>query len=189
MTNNIIRCFIAIPLPEDLLESIGQYQQKLGQITRDVRWVKPAGIHITLKFLGEQDPSIVTSVENELVNIEGLVNPFTLLVSGAGCFPNPKRPRIFWLGLEHDVDNSLFKLHDWIDRNLEQYGFEREKRRFSPHLTIGRVKNPAGFEDIFDFFHTHPFKQHKLSVKQIVFIRSILKPDRAVYTPIRKYSL
>ena len=189
MNNNLIRCFIAISLPTNILDEIGSYLRQLKKIAPTVRWAKVAGIHLTLKFLAEQPEPIVKSIEKELIGIGGVSQPFQLTVAGAGCFPNQKRPRVFWLGLEHDQNNSLFRLHDWIDTHLEPLGFEREKRRFSPHLTLGRVKSPSEYQDIFDFFTQNPFPVMKFNVYEVVLMHSELRPEGAKYTPIHRYSL
>ncbi len=185
----MIRCFIAISLPTNILDEIGSYLQQLKKIDPTVRWAKVAGIHITLKFLAGQPEPIVNSIEKELIGICGVSQPFQLTVTGAGCFPNQKRPRVFWLGLEHDQNNSLFRLHDWIDTHLEPLGFEREKRRFSPHLTLGRVKDQAGHRPVFDYFGQNPFSPMKFMVREITLMRSELRPEGAKYTPLHRYPL
>jgi len=189
MSNNLIRCFVAISLPQEILDQIGLYLQELKEISPRVRWVKPTAIHITLKFLAEQSQKVVNSVEKELTGLGEICPPFDLSVVGAGCFPNRNRPRVFWLGLEHDTKNSLFKLHEWIDKHLEPLGFEREKRRFSPHLTLGRVKEPSDHQNIFDHFAKYPFPISKFTVQEVVFMQSELRPEGARYTPIRTFSL
>jgi 2'-5' RNA ligase len=189
MNENLIRCFIAVSLPAEILNQINNYIQKLRQIAPDVRWVKAHGIHITLKFLAEQPQPVVTRIQENLHDITGVVNPFRLKVNGTGCFPNARRPKVFWLGLDHDPDNSLFKLHDFIENNLEPLGFLREKRRFSPHLTMGRVKLPADYQHIFSYFESSPFPVMQFNVNEVVLMRSVLRPQGAVYTPIETYEL
>ena len=189
MNINLIRCFIAVSLPTTILDGIDTYLRQLKKIAPTVRWAKTAGIHITLKFLGEQSEPIVKSIEKELIGISGVSQPFQLTVAGAGCFPNQKRPRVFWLGLEHDQNNSLFRLHDWIDTHLEPLGFEHEKRRFSPHLTIGRVKDQSGHQPVFDYIGRNPFSPMKFMVREITLMRSELRSEGAKYTPIHRYPL
>ena len=141
MNEDHVRCFIAAELPADLLNEIGTYTDQLSHQTSGVRWVRSQGIHITLKFLGEIAGAKVSEVAEQLVGIGGVANPFDLRIRGSGCFPNRRHPRVIWLGLEHDPGNSLFKLHEWMDERLAALDFGREKRRFSPHLTLGRVKD------------------------------------------------
>ena len=186
---NLIRCFIAVELPPSIKNSLFEFLDRLKPISKSIKWVNPSGIHITLKFLGEIEPSEVKKVSGELQRIKGIVNPFELKISGNGAFPNKRRPRVFWLGLQQDEQRSLFRLHQWIDEQLEALGFEKEKRRFSPHLTLGRVKYPEDFSNVFDYLKDHPFEPDTLNVEEIVFMRSELKPTGAEYTVIQSYKL
>ena len=181
-----IRCFIAVKLPALILNEIGDYLAQLKKTAPDIRWVKSGSIHITLKFLGEQSQSKVAEVGRKLDGVGGLVKPFNLTVSGAGCFPNRRQPRVFWLGLEQDKSNPLFQLNAWVEDQLETLGFEKEKRRFSPHLTLGRVKQPGDYARIFNFLDEHNFRSESFLVEEVSLIRSELKPSGAVYTAIKK---
>ncbi len=189
LRQNLIRCFIAVELPQSIKEELSSYILRLKQINRNIKWVNPHSIHVTLKFFGEIEPYEVEKVGGELQNCKGIVNPFALKITGSGAFPNERRPRVFWLGLQQDERRSLFRLHEWIDEQLEPLGFEKEKRRFSPHLTLGRVKHPDDFSNVFEYLKEHPFEPATLTVEEIVFMRSELKPTGAEYTPIQKFSL
>ena len=128
-------------------------------------------------------------MQQSLKNVSGLTEAFDLKVTGTGCFPNKRKPRVFWLGLQHDINNTLFKLHEWVDQKLDPLGFPREKRRFSPHLTLGRVKTEADYHHVFDFFEKSPFPTMQFKVTEVIFMRSQLHPQGAIYTPIEKYQL
>jgi 2'-5' RNA ligase len=184
-----IRCFIAAELPHDLLQEIGQYIRSIAAYSSGVRWVKPTGIHITLKFLGEITPSAAEQVRDVLEGINQVAGPFDMTIRGSGFFPNRRQPRVIWLGLEHDPEHSLFKLHEWLDQHLAALGFEREKRRFSPHLTLGRIKGPEKLEPVFNFLDEHPFPDKTFRIDRIFFIRSSLQPGGAVYSTIADYPL
>ena len=187
MPEKLIRCFIAIKLPETLLNDIGQYINQIKKIAPDVRWVKAQNIHITLKFLGEIEKNLLQQVVEELFPLVNLVKHFELVVSGFGSFPSAKNPRVFWLGLEPDIKNSLYTLYQWIDKNLESLGFNREKRRFSPHLTVGRIKKPQNFKKLYHFIERNQFPKCIFKVDKIVLMRSELNVTGAIYTPIEEY--
>jgi len=189
MNEDIIRCFIAAEIPADLLNEIDAYTVQLARRTSGIRWVKPGGIHITLKFLGEISASKAAAVTEQMGGIGGVADPFDLRIRGSGCFPNRRQPRVIWLGLEHDPAHSLFKLHDWMDERLATLGFSREKRRFSPHLTLGRVKNPENPESLFSYLDQNPFPELSFSVGKIFFKQSLLKPSGAVYRTIAGFPL
>ncbi len=189
MAENLIRCFIAVELPDNILKQIAAYTRHLSEKTSGVRWVRPEGIHLTLKFLGEINAARVEEVKTALTDIKNITNPFDLIIRGSGCFPNRRQPKVIWLGLEHDTSHSLFKLHDWLDVNLAGLGFEREKRRFSPHLTLGRVKNMEDFGPLFRYIDQHPFPDKVFRVDKVYYIRSTLQPSGAIYTTIADYPL
>ncbi len=184
-----IRCFIAAELPQDLLQEIGRYIRRIAEYSSGVRWVKATGIHITLKFLGEINPPAVEQVRDILPDIKQVAGPFDMTIRGSGFFPNRRQPRVIWLGLEHDPEHSLFRLHEWLDRHLADMGFEREKRRFSPHLTIGRIKGQEDLRPVFNFLDEHPFPEKTFRVDRLFFIRSSLQPGGAVYSTIAEYPL
>ena len=189
MQNDFIRCFIAIQIPKLIILEIEDYINNLKKISPQIRWVNAKGIHLTLKFLGEIKPDLVHEIKNNLLPIKNVVEKFKLTVNPAGCFPNENRPRVIWLGISQDKNNSLICLHQWIEEKLIPLGFEKEKRRFSPHLTLGRVKTPSNFKDIFNYLKEHPFPEHSFIVKDIILMRSKLLPTGAEYTPLEIYSI
>ena len=183
-----IRCFIAVELPAVIQDEIGTYLSQLKKIAPEVRWVRAGSIHITLKFLGEQPASMVSQIEKKMDDVRGLIEPFTLAITGGGCFPNRRQPRVFWLGLEQDKSNPLFKVNAWIEDQMAMLGFDKEKRRFSPHLTLGRVRQPGDFSGIFDFFAENPFQSEGFQVKGISLMRSDLRTSGAVYSAVKQVS-
>jgi 2'-5' RNA ligase len=189
MPDQLIRCFIAIRLPEDILNTISDYLNDLRKLTSNVRWVRPESIHLTLKFLGEVEPRSVERVKDQLSSISGLFSPFDLCFSGSGCFPGKKRPRVFWLGMEESTENTIFEIYQWIENRLQPLGFEKEKRRYSPHLTLGRVKRPENFSKLFAYLNENPISRLVLGVKEIYFMQSLLKPSGAEYRVIDSYIL
>jgi 2'-5' RNA ligase len=191
MSDKYIRCFIAIHLPHDILIRISNYIKDLKKQSDDVRWVRADNIHLTLKFLGEIDSTKVKLVKECLYLLSDEFSSFSLSISGSGCFPGKKHPRVFWLGMEQGKENPLFGVHNWIEKQLSDLDFEKEKRRFSPHLTLGRfrARQPANFSDLFTFLENNPFNPVNFEVKEIFFMQSILEPTGAEYKTIEKYPL
>ena len=187
MPENLIRCFIAVEIPEPILNVIAAYLSKLKQISREVRWVRADTIHLTLKFLGEIERSRLATVQSSLEGISAQANPFSLEISGCGAFPGKSRPRVFWLGMSADKESPLLSVQRWIEKEMADLGFESENRRFSPHLTLGRVKSPADFSDIFRYFDKHPFPPMRFNVDHVALIQSHLKPSGAEYEVLREY--
>ena len=184
-----IRSFIAIEIPENIRKDINRYIQELQKHAPKLKWVKPESLHITLKFLGEQDPQ---RIEQAIVNLTKLGNNldgFDLSIKNFGAFPNEKRPKVLWLGLEAIPRESFFGLFNRIEDTLEGIGFEREQRKFSPHLTLARIKYPDNFSGLFEFVAKNPFETHTFSVDGFVLMRSFLKQSGAEYKVIQKYPL
>ncbi len=185
----IIRCFLAIDLPQDIKDAISNYIDQLKDIYPDLKWVRSGALHITLKFLGNQPAETVNKIVASLTQMTPPADPFYLEISGFGAFPNEKRARVFWLNAKAERLSELRSLHQWLENHLTAYGFEKEKRAFSPHLTIARVKKPGIFQPLFEYAGANPFSPMRFEVNEIVLMRSFLKPGGAEYRPIQKYPL
>src|SRR5262249_15377007 len=133
-----MRTFIAIDITPEIRGQIADFIQANRDALTGARWVRPEGMHITLKFLGEISPDQKESVEAVLGRIRSV--PFDLTVSDLGFFPSERRPRVFWVGIE--APQALSLLASAIDDALLPLGFDQEKREFTPHLTLARL-DPA----------------------------------------------
>ena len=139
----LIRCFIAIELPGELKKELAELITLLKRRSPSImRWVDPQGIHITLKFLGEVSEELIVEIESAMDESVKGVHPFQLEIGGTGAFPNMNRPELIWVGVKGEME-KLVALHTKIEDNMELLGFPKEKRPYSPHLTLGRVRNEA----------------------------------------------
>ena len=134
-----MRAFIAIDLPEPIHAALAQHQAAFRAACRDARWTRPEGIHLTLKFLGEISDAQVKQVTEALAAL-GSFPAVSVQVKGFGFFPDARRPRVFWAGLE--APPALAELADRVEAAMERIGFPREQRSFTPHLTLARFKVP-----------------------------------------------
>ena len=138
-----VRSFIAIPVPSERIEALEQSVKHLDEeIGRHVRWVRPEGIHLTLKFMGDIPAATAERVLEALLPVTAGFNSFQLSISGLGVFPNSRRPRVLWAGLDGGL-KSLSELHMAVDEAVEKLGLPKDQRPFSPHLTLGRVRRDA----------------------------------------------
>jgi 2'-5' RNA ligase len=182
----VVRSFIAIELPESIQVSIREFLDQLQSDLKSlpIRWVPVQNIHLTLKFLGDVPQDQIDSILDRLVQVARNFLPFDVYVQGFGCFPQPRKPRVLWLGLVESRD-QLNRLQRDIDTELQSLGFEPESRRFHPHLTLGRVKNLARSDDTSAIArHLEDVKRPELghfTPKGIHLIRSDLTPKGAVY--------
>ncbi len=183
-----LRCFIAVEMPESIKKSIGDIIEILGKAEADVKWVSAENLHITLKFLGQTDESLISPIKDSLHKKIAHYNPSYIKISGAGCFPDTKRPRVIWFGL--NGSEFLINLQRDIEQAMTQFGFGKEKRDFSPHLTIGRVKSqkriPAMIK-ILDEFRSHDFAC--VEINSIKLMKSELKPAGAEYYDLAEIPL
>ena len=129
-----VRCFVAVELPESMRDGIGQIEEGLRM--PGLRLVKPDLCHVTLKFLGDVPSEKIVNIREALHSVR--TEPFDVKVCGMGAFPG-RSIRVVWLGLEGDFSNLFGQVED----ALSPFGFERESRKFSPHVTLGRVSRPS----------------------------------------------
>ena len=136
----LLRAFIAIEIPPSIQKAIFTQTERLRNALGPalVRWVPMENLHLTLKFLGDVSPSNVDMLSQALTTEAATCAPFSMRVSGLGSFPNPRRARVIWVGLHAPA--ALEALQHGIDSFTARLGYPSEERPFSPHLTIGRVK-------------------------------------------------
>ncbi len=141
-----MRLFVAFDLSETVRARLAAFLRELERSESSaaaaaVKWVKPESLHLTLKFIGEQPEEKLPAVMDALSSIPTPA-PLELSFRGFGCFPNERQPRVFWVGVEAPPD--LGALAGSIEAALEPLGIAREQRAYSPHLTLGRLKDGAG---------------------------------------------
>jgi 2'-5' RNA ligase len=183
------RLFIAVELPTDVLDALDRIQSDLRRVmpSRAVRWTRPEGIHLTLKFLGDVGIDQVKKIQDGLLDAASGHHPFSLDIEGLGCFPNPKHPRVVWVGVAGDT-RKLAAIQESVEKSIAPLGFSTENRPFTPHLTLGRIQNRASRDDIARAGQI--VEDRELGrvacwqVESINLMRSQLKPDGAVYTQL-----
>ena len=184
-----IRAFIAIPLPESILKAISAAQEKLRRTGLGIRWVRPEGIHLTLKFLGNISPTDVSHVESAIEKATRAFRPFTLKAKGIGVFPDFRRPRVIWLGITGDLE-ILHALQRDLESELKSHGFEKEKRPFKGHLTLGRIRNRLDRDKLSKALQElEDFETGSFRADSVVLFRSKLHPGGAVYSKIAEAAL
>jgi len=142
-----VRLFVALAIDQKIKDALGAAADELRKTRAPVRWVKPDGIHLTLKFLGETPGDRVESMKSALERISSRVYPFPLTVSGMGAFPVRSDPRIIWAGVL-EPSGTLEKVWGALEGEAAALGWERERRGFHPHVTIGRVKGNINLKQL-----------------------------------------
>lgn len=133
------RLFVAVELPDYVVEAIVKLREEVGRV-EGLNWTSPEKLHLTLAFLGEVEPLLQEKIAGRLP--EARVQPFYLELEGLGVFPKKGRPQVLWAGTAA-ADPRLFQLHGKIEKILLDFGFEPERRRFSPHVTLARIGSRA----------------------------------------------
>ena len=179
-----IRTFIAIEIDEPIREKIAALQNELKKTNEPVRWVNPKNIHLTLKFLGEVDVAIIESISECINDVAENFSSFSFAVKGVGVFPNFKRPRVLWTGIENG-SGELVKMAGEISEQLNELGFAKERRPFKTHLTMARVKSRLSTKFL-EKIKGFEFDGGEVIANEIVIMRSELKSAGAVYSPFKK---
>ncbi|RNI07519.1 RNA 2',3'-cyclic phosphodiesterase [Methanohalophilus halophilus] len=177
--------FVAVELPVDFTQVIKEVQENFRELGK-MKIVPAELVHVTLKFLGEVDEDKIAEITQSLENIS--CEPFTCLIKGVGIFPNAKRPRVLWLGIEGDFG----PLYKQVEYYLEKEGFESDTREFTAHATIARIKhiprsNMNQFASIVE--ETEDVEFGKFTVDNFRLKKSILTPEGPVYETLRQFNL
>lgn len=184
----MIRTFIAIDLPSEVRNRIASFQADLKKCGADVRWVKPDSIHLTLKFLGETEEGIVDSLAGAVAEKIKSFAGLNLSLDQTGVFPNRNRPRVCWVGLAGDLA-KLAEIQKAVDEAASGFGFERDERKFSPHITMGRIKSSRAKDRLIEALDNLQPERPEFKAEELYLIKSDLKPSGATYTKLARLPL
>ena len=185
--NPTIRAFIALELPNEVRAAIAEYVQPLRNLPGRVSWVKPDNIHLTLKFFGDTPEKKIDDISGALKEVARDIGSISATISGSGVFPNERRPRVLWIGVDEKL-GALQKLAAAVDHRMHDFGFKKEDRGFSPHLTIGRVRE-GSVDKIVAAMRERPFVAREVVWNEITLMQSELRPGGSIYTPLCKIKL
>ena len=182
-----MRAFLAIELPEEARCALVALQRELDRSVSDWRWTRPEALHLTLRFLGKIDDRTDRETRGGWAAAARSVASFALVARGLGCFPDARRPRVLWIGVEEpDGQGRLSTLAEAVERTARMAGFSPEPRRFEPHLSLaraartGRPRAPRSSEEGIDT---------PIPVTQVVLFESQLEPTGARYTARARFPL
>jgi len=173
-----MRTFIAAEIPAGIRRQVTGFIDGHKKKALPIKWVSYENLHITVKFLGEIDADMKQRITAVLHDVCQLHDRFEIGFSGIGCFPDPRRPRVLWVGIEQGAAQLSALAHD-IDERHAALGFKQEKK-FHPHLTIGRIRKPCMVDEILaGEFAAEPFP-----VGSVTLFRSTLTPEGPRYDPL-----
>ena len=191
---DLIRTFIAIEPDAAIQHALGDVQTRLQRerAANFIRWVAPANIHLTLKFLGNVETDRLPALTRTVREACASYSPFTLSLHTLGAFPNLTRPNVVWVGLRGEIETAA-RLAEKIDAGCAALGYAREARPFAPHLTLGRVKKDARADELRSVGELIAnFKAElrgEIRVARVSVMKSELKPSGSVYTRLEEIRL
>ena len=176
-----MRAFLAFKLVPEIRDYLTSVIKHLSRGIDGVRWVRPEGLHVTLKFFGDITDDRRREIEVSLDGIEGSHRAAGVALKAIDAFPNMRRPRVIVAGLEDGVDIVKAIFHD-IEERLAIIGIEKEVRGFIPHITLGRVKSPVALPEK----ALGPLEKQRFSLDTLVLYESVLTRQGALYTPLKE---
>lgn len=190
------RLFIAASLPSAVEDHLGHLLDDLSSRDLPVRWTAPNALHLTLHFIGEVPTERAELVRMSFANLAPKSGQIKLRTGKLGVFPNEKRPRILWIGLEGQTD-KLTALHREVGGMLDRLGIEREQTSFKPHLTLGRARDsvdqlfPFQLTEAFDSKSIQEIVSHSVefTISEVILYRSVLEKSGARYEPLASVRL
>ena len=184
----IIRIFIALELPEIVKREILEIQRRLVIKDAKIKWVSKENTHLTLKFLGGVEESLMPDIYEAMDGSSKSFNSFQLKLTDAGLFPNRGRPKIIWAGVGGHT-SKLESLADNCDSAMHRIGFKRENRKFKPHVTIGRIRRLSVPEDLSRRMKELEVDPIEFEAAKINIIKSDLTSGGAVHTILNSINL
>jgi RNA 2',3'-cyclic 3'-phosphodiesterase len=188
------RTFIALEMNEAQQHHLAEVIRRMAKKLPGVRWVNPAGIHLTLAFLGELTDEQLGGVKHAVESAARQSKPLSYRLSRLGSFGSPRQPRVIWMGIDEPT-GALSHLHRVLNRELDRRGFEVDKRPFSPHLTLARVRDPLSADELQQLQTILAGRQEDLVatdsyvVEHLYVMKSELSRDGAQYTCMQSYAL
>jgi len=185
-----IRSFLAFELPIEMKTTVSEVSRESRSLFKEVRWVDPAKIHLTVVFLGNIAEDQIDPLGRSVAAICREHAPFQIALKGVGYFGSRRHPRVLWMGLNGDIDRmEIFR--NALQETLRPYGIKTENRPFRPHLTLGRFKKgerPGTVLDEFiDRYRESSSPAEKL--EELCLFKSQLKPGGAIYTRLGAWAL
>ncbi len=184
-----IRSFLAFELPAEIRRLLTTVSEAGRATPLNVRWVRPANIHLTVVFMGSVQEAHIDPIKEAAGRICRSVASFPIQMKGAGFFGSRRNPRVLWMGLGGDVERmSAFR--DDLQKSLAPFGIQEETRPFRPHLTLGRFRKGGPGRGLEDFLSRHgELGSAEHTLDNLVLFKSNLKPGGAVYTRLSEWAL
>ncbi len=182
----MIRLFIALEIPNEVIELVLAERDKLLGAEKNIRWEPREKLHITLKFLGDTDESLIGNIEQAVENIVKNTRSFQMELGRFGVFRRDGGPKILWLGMKESKE--LEKIVNEFGDSFAKFGYSKEERKFKPHVTLLRFRGHENTDKVLKLLEVNlPVK--KYSAQNITLYKSELNKSGSVYTAIKRFQL
>jgi 2'-5' RNA ligase len=187
--SNTLRTFIAIPLSSEIQQFLSQVQDHLKKLDCNIKWVNPENIHLTLKFLGDVKPKKIDAIKQTLEELAKNMRPINIELTQIGAFPNAKNPHVLWIGIKDD-EHQIARFASSVEDNFGKIGFKKEKKPFSPHITLGRIRSPKNIQLLSEAISNYALPVDLKQIAQnITLYKSTLTPAGPIYEPLHSADL
>ncbi len=184
-----LRLFLAMDVPEELKAALGRAMEDTEPDSSGMKWVRPANIHFTLKFLGNVEEEKVEALANAVREVTGVSPSVEISTGGFGAFPRPERARVFWLGLETGKA-ALSELARDFNGRLRALRFEAEKRPFAAHITLARLRQARDISNLIEAWEqTAGVRDVAWRGNEVVLYQSVLDRTGPTYTALERFEL
>ena len=184
------RTFVALPIPDPIVGKLTRLRESLVDRIAGIRWVDPSHSHVTLNFLGDVVDTDLHLIGRAVGSVAARSAAFDVGLRGIGAFPDPRRPRVLWAGIQ-DGHDALATLHRELARELAAVGYHSEEPKFHPHVTLGRIKPDRGASlDLTPLIESNrAWSGGTFRARDLVVFASTLGPGGPVYSPLSRASL
>lgn len=185
-----MRTFLAVDLEDEVMDNINLLVQRYQSIDRNIKWVRPENIHITLFFFGEMDEYVLNKLEVLIKKSLESMYTFRVTVKGISAFPSLKIPRVIWIGVENK-SHELNTIFDSIQNGVKEENLDvnRETRDYTPHITLGRVKSYPNPKLIGEMKASEGKIFGSFQVKDIVLYKSTLTRSGPLYEKLGVFTI
>lgn len=184
-----IRSFLAFPVSRELKEDLRHILNDLQQTRADVKWVGLENIHLTLKFLGDIEEIDLEKISSVLSEPCCGFDPIVSHLSGIGVFPDLRRPRIVWAGLD-DPKKKFQGMVEVLEDRLEKLGIAKDDHPFKPHVTLGRVRSSANLKNLIQTIQQITFEgQNQQTFEKIILYKSTLTQQGPIYEALKEFDI
>jgi len=181
-----LRLFVAIELPSPVQEALMSVQKSVGEYLSNARWIASHNLHLTLQFMGNYPTDVLKEISGQLKGITPQFESFDFRLDGVGAFPSPRRPRIFWIGVEEGKE-KVAELADLVAKALFPVGFKPEERKFHAHITLARFKKPNDLTPVIQLLDNVDIYPQPIRVDGFALFQSQLSPRGAEYSIVERF--